>query len=153
MENNPIQHTKQRVTALAIIIAVLFQLYLASTAALNPTQVHSTNWLNDVQNEKVLLCTADGFKWVDINTLIVANTHASSSFIENLHLHDTIQFKCPLLQAVQFFIFVALGLYLGSIHWIQRAKDRPTPYHFTQSNQSTYKFVAPKHSPPFVFPA
>jgi len=64
------QHGKKAISAVMIIIAVLFQLYLTSTAALNPTHIHSENWLNQVQDEKVLMCTADGFKWVDINELI-----------------------------------------------------------------------------------
>ncbi len=113
METTQIQPKKQRVAAIAVIFAVLFQLYLASTAALNPTQVHNKSWLNKVQNEKVLLCTAEGFKWVDINTLIAANAQPSSEFIDNLKLHDGFQFECPLLQAVQFFLLVAVGLYLA----------------------------------------
>ena len=66
------QQGKLAVSAVAIIIAVLFQLYLTSNVALNPTQIHRDNWLSQVQDEKVLLCTADGFKWVDINELIQA---------------------------------------------------------------------------------
>ncbi len=127
METTQIQPRKQRVAALAVIFAVLFQLYLASTATLNPTQVHNKSWLNKVQNEKVLLCTAEGFKWVDINTLIAANAQPSSEFIDNLKLHDGFQFECPLLQAVQFFLLVAVWLYLPfSGYAALNTRSRPT---------------------------
>ncbi|ALG54341.1 hypothetical protein ABLB37_11435 [Vibrio parahaemolyticus] len=153
METTQIQPKKQRVAAIAVIFAVLFQLYLASTAALNPTQVHNKSWLNKVQNEKVLLCTAEGFKWVDINTLIAANAQPSSEFIDNLKLHDGFQFECPLLQAVQFFLLVAVGLYLATIQWLRRVKHALTPYHFAQCGRLVYQHIAPKQSPPCVFPA
>jgi hypothetical protein len=153
MDTTYLKRKTQRVAALAIIIAVLFQLYLASTAVMNPTQVHSKNWLNEVQNEQVLLCTADGFKWVDINTLITANSDTSSEFIDSLHLHDGFQFECPLLQSVQFFLLVAIGLYLATIHWLRRGKNSLTLYHYTQSGKLVYKYVAPKQSPPCAFPA
>lgn len=153
METIHVQHRTQRTAALAIIIAVLFQLYLASTAVMNPTQVHSKNWLNEIQNEQVLLCTADGFKWVDVNTLIAANHESSSEFIKGLHLHDGFQSECPLLQAVQFFLLIAIGLYLAKIHWLRRFKHSLTLYQFTQSGKLVYKHVAPKQSPPCNFPA
>ncbi|MGP8307881.1 hypothetical protein [Vibrio sp. YIC-376] len=153
METSHVQHRTQRIAALAIIIAVLFQLYLASTAVMNPTQVHSKNWLNEIQNEQVLLCTADGFKWVDINTLITANSDASSEFIDGLHLHDGFQFECPLLQSVQFFLLVGIGFYLATIHWLRRVKSSLTLYQFTQCGKLVYKHVAPKQSPPCTFPA
>ncbi|MFH4487914.1 hypothetical protein WMQ43_02525 [Vibrio diabolicus] len=153
MENTLIQHKHHRLHAIAVIIAVLFQLYLASTATLNPTQVHNTTWLNKVQSEKVLLCTADGFKWVDINTLIEANAQPSSTLIQDLNLHEGFQFECPLLQAVQFFLLVAIGLYLTTIHWQRRVKKALTPYRFSKCYKLVYKHIAPKHSPPSVFPA
>ena len=153
MENTLIQHKHHRLHAIAVIIAVLFQLYLASTATLNPTQVHSTTWLNKVQSEKVLLCTADGFKWVDISTLIEANAQPSSTLIQDLNLHEGFQFECPLLQAVQFFLLVAIGLYLTTIHWLRRVKNALTPYRFSKCDKLVYKHIAPKHSPPSVFPA
>ncbi|NNN79577.1 hypothetical protein [Vibrio sp. 11-4(1)] len=153
MENTLIQHKHHRLHAIAVIIAVLFQLYLASTATLNPTQVHNTTWLNKVQSEKVLLCTADGFKWVDISTLIEANAQPSSTLIQDLNLHEGFQFECPLLQAVQFFLLVAIGLYLTTIHWLRRVKKVLTPYRFSKCDKLVYKHIAPKHSPPSVFPA
>ncbi|PFG58288.1 hypothetical protein ATG66_0830 [Vibrio sp. ES.051] len=153
METVRLPHKKQHITALAIIFAVLFQLYLASTAVLNPTQLHSKNWLHTVQSEKVLLCTADGFKWVDINTLIKANAQSSSGFIQSLHLHEGFQFECPLLQAIQFFLLVVIGLYLATVLWLRRVKHTFNPYRFAKCDKLVYKHIAPKHSPPNVFPA
>ncbi|MDV6250335.1 hypothetical protein [Vibrio sp. EA2] len=153
MEKEQTPQKTQRGAAIAVIFAVLFQLYLASTAVLNPTQVHNKNWLSEFQNEKVLLCTADGFKWVDISTLIEANYHTASPFIHNLNLHEGFQFECPLLQAVQLFLLCAIGLYLATINWLRRVKHALTPYHFTQSGRLVYKHVAPKQSPPCIFPA
>ncbi len=146
------QYRLQRVAALAVIFAVLFQLYLASTAVLNPTQVHQNNWLNKVQNEQVLLCTADGFKWVDINTLIAANSSVSSEYIHSLDLHDGFQFECPLLQAVQFFLSCAIGLYFANFLKLQRIKQSLLLYQFTQCGRLVYRHVAPKQSPPCIFP-
>ncbi|BFN34177.1 hypothetical protein VHTUMSATKI_43720 [Vibrio harveyi] len=146
-----IQQGKQTLSAITIIIAVLFQLYLTSTAALNPTQIHSENWLNQVQDEKVLLCTADGFKWVDINELIEANALPNSEFVQDLNLHDGFQFECPLLQAAQFFISIALGLYLATLSWLRRTKNTPIHYQFAICGKQVYKHVAPKQSPPCAF--
>lgn len=146
-----IQQGKQTLSAITIIIAVLFQLYLTSTAALNPTQIHSENWLNQVQDEKVLLCTADGFKWVDINELIEANALPNSEFVQDLNLHDGFQFECPLLQAAQFFISIALGLYLATLSWLRRTKNTLIHYQFAICGKQVYKHVAPKQSPPCVF--
>ncbi|WP_264906982.1 hypothetical protein [Vibrio sp. STUT-A11] len=153
MEMTQRSQKTQRVAALAVILAVLFQLYLASTAVLNPTQVHNKNWLSEFQNEKVLLCTADGFKWVNINSLIAANSDAASPFLHNLNLHEGFHFECPLLQAVQFFVLCAIGLYLTTIDWLRRARRALTLYRFTQCGRLVYKHVAPKHSPPCIFPA
>ncbi|ENC6708148.1 hypothetical protein ABKY54_002713 [Vibrio harveyi] len=146
-----IQLGKQTLSAITIIIAVLFQLYLTSTAALNPTQIHSENWLNQVQDEKVLLCTADGFKWVDINELIEANALPNSEFVQDLNLHDGFQFECPLLQAAQFFISIALGLYLATLSWLRRTKSTLIHYQFAICGKQVYKHVAPKQSPPCAF--
>ncbi|EMH3443511.1 hypothetical protein V6H34_000624 [Vibrio harveyi] len=146
-----IQQGKQTLSAITIIIAVLFQLYLTSTAALNPTQIHSQNWLNQVQDEKVLLCTADGFKWVDINELIEANALPNSEFVQDLNLHDGFQFECPLLQAAQFFISIALGLYLATLSWLRRTKNTLIHYQFAICGKQVYKHVAPKQSPPCAF--
>ncbi|AWB01552.1 MULTISPECIES: hypothetical protein [Vibrio] len=146
-----IQQGKQTLSAITIIIAVLFQLYLTSTAALNPTQIHSENWLNQVQDEKVLLCTADGFKWVDINELIEANALPNSEFVQDLNLHDGFQFECPLLQAAQFFISIALGLYLATLSWLRRTKNTLIHYQFAICGKQVYKHVAPKQSPPCAF--
>ncbi|EMJ3467821.1 hypothetical protein WMQ67_05735 [Vibrio harveyi] len=146
-----IQLGKQTLSAITIIIAVLFQLYLTSTAALNPTQIHSENWLNQVQDEKVLLCTADGFKWVDINELIEANALPNSEFVQDLNLHDGFQFECPLLQAAQFFISIALGLYLATLSWLRRTKNTLIHYQFAICGKQVYKHVAPKQSPPCAF--
>ncbi|HDM8147631.1 TPA: hypothetical protein P0E21_001213 [Vibrio harveyi] len=146
-----IQQGKQTLSAITIIIAVLFQLYLTSTAALNPTQIHSENWLNQVQDEKVLLCTADGFKWVDINELIEANALPNSEFVQDLNLHDGFQFECPLLQAAQFFISIALGLYLATLSWLRRTKNPLIHYQFAICGKQVYKHVAPKQSPPCAF--
>ncbi|EKO3868614.1 hypothetical protein P0E20_002583 [Vibrio harveyi] len=146
-----IQQGKQTLSAITIIIAVLFQLNLTSTAALNPTQIHSENWLNQVQDEKVLLCTADGFKWVDINELIEANALPNSEFVQNLNLHDGFQFECPLLQAAQFFISIALGLYLATLSWLRRTKNTLIHYQFAICGKQVYKHVAPKQSPPCAF--
>ncbi|HGY9616441.1 hypothetical protein ACK14O_01035 [Vibrio harveyi] len=146
-----IQQGKQTLSAITIIIAVLFQLYLTSTAALNPTQIHSENWLNQVQDEKVLLCTADGFKWVDINELIEANALPNSEFVEDLNLHDGFQFECPLLQAAQFFISIALGLYLATLSWLRRTKNTLIHYQFAICGKQVYKHIAPKQSPPCAF--
>ncbi|WP_085319377.1 hypothetical protein [Vibrio harveyi] len=146
-----IQQGKQTLSAITIIIAVLFQLYLTSTAALNPTQIHSENGLNQVQDEKVLLCTADGFKWVDINELIEANALPNSEFVQDLNLHDGFQFECPLLQAAQFFISIALGLYLATLSWLRRTKNTLIHYQFAICGKQVYKHVAPKQSPPCAF--
>ncbi|KNY40500.1 hypothetical protein AKG94_21805 [Vibrio harveyi] len=146
-----IQQGKQTLSAITIIIAVLFQLYLTSTAALNPTQIHSENWLNQVQDEKVLLCTAEGFKWVDINELIEANALPNSEFVQDLNLHDGFQFECPLLQAAQFFISIALGLYLATLSWLRRTKNTLIHYQFAICGKQVYKHVAPKQSPPCAF--
>ncbi|MDA0134318.1 hypothetical protein L2D36_16240 [Vibrio harveyi] len=146
-----IQQGKQTLSAITIIIAVLFQLYLTSTAALNPTQIHSENWLNQVQDEKVLLCTADGFKWVDINELIEANALPNSEFVQDLNLHDGFQFECPLLQAAQFFISITLGLYLATLSWLRRTKNTLIHYQFAICGKQVYKHVAPKQSPPCAF--
>ncbi|HDM8163926.1 TPA: hypothetical protein P0E23_001279 [Vibrio harveyi] len=146
-----IQQGKQTLSAITIIIAVLFQLYLTSTAALNPTQIHSENWLSQVQDEKVLLCTADGFKWVDINELIEANALPNSEFVQDLNLHDGFQFECPLLQAAQFFISIALGLYLATLSWLRRTKNTLIHYQFAICGKQVYKHVAPKQSPPCAF--
>ncbi len=153
MHINHKQSKKQCLAALAVIIAVLFQLYLASTAVLNPTQVHNKNWLSEAQGERVLLCTANGFKWVNINELITANRKASSEFIHSLNLYDDFHFECPLLQAVQFFLLCTLGLYLATVHWLRRVKHAQILYHFALCRRLVYKHLAPKHSPPCVFPA
>ncbi len=153
METTQLQSRKQRLVAISVIIAVLFQLYLASNTVLNPTQVNSKNWLSQVQGEQVLLCTADGFKWVDINTLVIENSIASSEFMQSLHLHENVQFECPLLQAVQFFLLCSIAIYLSTIHWSRRLNNALIQYHFAQCGKWVYKHIAPKQSPPCLFPA
>lgn len=145
------QQGKLALSAVATIIAVLFQLYLTSNVALNPTQIHRDNWLNQVQDEKVLLCTADGFKWVDINELIEANALPNSKFVQDLKLHDSFQFECPLLQAAQFFIAIAFGLYLTNLSWLRRSKNTLIHYQFASCGKKAYKHIAPKQSPPCAF--
>lgn len=153
MEVNNLQYRAQRVVALAIIFAVLFQLYLMSTAILNPNQVHKKGWLNEVHNEQVLLCTADGFQWVDINTLISVNSGTASDLIKDLNLHDGFQLKCSLLQSLQFFLLTAIGLDIATLLWLRRVKNVVTPYRFTECGRLVYRYIAPKQSPPCIFPA
>ncbi len=152
MQITHLQSKKQRLAAFAVIFAVLFQLYLSSAAVLNPTQVHNKNWLSEAQGERVLLCTADGFKWVNINSLVEANKHTSSEFVNSLHLHDDFHFECPLLQAVQFFLLCSIGLLIATIHWLRRIKPSQVLYHFTQCGRLVYRDLAPKHSPPCIVP-
>jgi len=142
------KHVFQQVMAFFVIIALLFQIYIAATITLNPSEVLQKNWLSKLQGEKILLCTPQGFKWVSVNELITQNSDGSHSAEED---HQSLQFSCPLLKAFQHFIvFAVLLVYLLSV-WLNRSTPRAPQYNYTSYQQKVYLSFAPKQSPPFAF--
>ena len=136
--------------AIYVVAALLFQIYLLATMALNPSQVHNKNWLSEAQGEKILLCTAEGFKWVDIKELIDNNAEAPLSLGE---VHDPLKFQCPLLEMCQFSV-VMFALVLTAIAvWLCRATGPYIGYSHIYCFNKIYLALAPKQSPPSVFSA
>ncbi|WP_045388111.1 hypothetical protein [Vibrio rotiferianus] len=142
------QHIKQKVMAVYVIAALLFQIYLLATVALNPSQVHNNNWLSEAQDEKVLLCTAEGFKWVDIKELIADNAMSISPDSE---IHDPLKFSCPLLDVCQFVIAIMVMVLAAIILWLSRVTPRFNTDLPIQCQQKLYLALAPKQSPPQTF--
>ncbi|BDR13977.1 hypothetical protein [Vibrio sp. STUT-A11] len=134
--------------AIYVIAAVLFQIYLLATMALNPSQVHNKNWLSEAQGEKILLCTAEGFKWVDIKDLIEDNTMGSPS---NTDVHDPLKFSCPLLDVCQFSISVLAMVIAAIALWLCRVTAPFVNYLHIHCQRKIYLSLAPKQSPPTAF--
>ncbi|MBH9740649.1 hypothetical protein [Vibrio navarrensis] len=140
--------TKQKVVAFYVIIALLFQIYLLATMALNPSQVNQQNWLSDSQGGKVLLCTAQGFKWVDISELIEANNLETSDADSG---HENLKFHCPLLKACQFSLSLAVLCLAVILAWLSRPAPTRIFYQHLLCLQKVYLSIAPKQSPPHSF--
>lgn len=141
---------KQKVMAIYVIAALLFQIYLLATMALNPSQVNNKNWLSEAQGEKILLCTAEGFKWVDIRELIGDNAERPVSLND---IHEPLKFQCPLLEMCQFSI-VMMALVLAAIAvWLYRVTSSYLDYSHTYCFNKIYLTLAPKQSPPSGFSA
>lgn len=134
--------------ALYVIAALLFQIYLLATMALNPSQVHNKNWLSEAQGEKILLCTAEGFKWVDIKELIEDNTISSPS---NAEFHDPLKFSCPLLDVCQFSISVLAMVIAAIALLLCRVSVCYADYSHIHCQRKIYLSLAPKQSPPQTF--
>ncbi|KIE19919.1 hypothetical protein SE23_13290 [Vibrio sinaloensis] len=148
MQITGISQRKHKVMALYVISALLFQLYLLATLSLNPSQVHNNNWLAQAQGEKVLLCTAEGFKWVDINELIEDN---NSTTLDSNEIHDPLKFSCPLLDVCQLVILVAALVLVALTQWLCRTKANSNPPLLILCQQRIYLSLAPKQSPPQAF--
>ncbi len=134
--------------AIYVIAALLFQIYLLATMALNPSQVNNKNWLSEAQGEKILLCTAEGFKWVKISELIEDNAMSPLPVDE---IHDPLKFQCPLLEMCQFSITMIAMVLAALAVWLCRIATSSTPYHHVQSYRKIYLALAPKQSPPSTF--
>lgn len=150
MLNQTNTQIKQKAIALYVIAALLFQLYLLATLSLNPSQVHNNNWLAEAQGEKVLLCTADGFKWVDINELIADNNRG---MLESGEIHDPLRFSCPLLDVCQLSLLVMAIVLTAIALWLCRIHIRAIVASLLLCQRKRYLSVAPKHSPPQAFQA
>lgn len=136
------------IMAAFVIISLLFQIYLSATIVLNPGQITQSNWLNKLQGEKVLLCTTEGFKWVNINDVIQQNQSQSlSSSTDNLD-HQPLQYSCPILKACQYSLLLVVGLLCLLQAWLARYTPIRNKYQFHQCQQKVYLSLAPKHSPP-----
>lgn len=142
------RQVKQKVMAVYVIAALLFQIYLLATMALNPSQVHNKNWLSEAQGEKILLCTAEGFKWVDIKELIEDNTISSPS---NSDFHDPLKFSCPLLDICQFSISLLAIVIAAIALWLCRVTAPFANYSHFHCERKIYLSLAPKQSPPTTF--
>ncbi len=139
----------QKVLALYVIATLLFQLYLLATMALNPSQVHSKNWLSNAQGEKVLLCTAEGFKWVDISELIAANDSGDAS---QHNYHAPLKFSCPLLDVCQLALLIFAVIASVIAQWLARIQPLFHAYRYLRATQRIYLSLAPKQSPPnFIY--
>lgn len=134
--------------ALYVIAALLFQIYLLATMALNPSQVRQQTWLSDSQGGKVLLCTAQGFQWVDISEIIETNSLKNSQSDKE---HQELKFHCPLLEVCQFSLTL-VALCLAAIFvWLSLPRTIHNKYECLLSLQKVYLSLAPKHSPPCSF--
>ena len=145
MRNLRNNKSMQKVMALYVIAALLFQIYLLATMVLNPSQVHSQSWLSDAQNEKVLLCTSEGFKWVNVDELINANNH-SESVIDSAH--EPLKFSCPLLDVFKLSAIVAAFLLATVTLWLARYTPTISCYQHIGCRRDLYLLIAPKQSPP-----
>lgn len=136
------------IMAALVITSLLFQIYLSATIVLNPEQINQSNWLNKLQGEKVLLCTAEGFKWVNINDVIQQN-HAktTSDSTDNID-HHPLQYSCPILKACQYSLLLVVGLLCLLLAWLTRYSSTTNTYQFHQCQQKVYLLLAPKNSPP-----
>lgn len=148
MQITGISQRKRRVMALYVITALLFQLYLLATLSLNPSQVHNNNWLAEAQGEKVLLCTADGFKWVDINELIEDNNSAT---LDSNEIHDPLKFSCPLLDVCKLSVLIMAIVLAAIALWLCRVNTRSIASPLLLCQRKFYLSVAPKQSPPLAF--
>ncbi|WP_211676121.1 hypothetical protein [Moritella sp. 36] len=141
-------NVSQQIMAFFVTISLLFQIYIAATIALNPSEVLNKNWLSKLQGEKILLCTPLGFRWANVNELITQNSEGSHSAEEE---HQSLQFSCQLLKAFQHSIFFAVLLICLLSVWLNRSTPRAPQYNYTSCQQKVYLSLAPKQSPPFTF--
>jgi len=138
----------QRLMAAFVIIAMLFQIYIAATISLNPGEVTQKNWSTGLQSEKILLCTPQGFIWVDVNDLITQNSDGSDSSEEE---RKSLKFSCPLLKAFKYSILFAAILICLLCVWLNRLTQTNPQYSFNVCQQKVYLSLAPKQSPPVIF--
>lgn len=132
--------------ALYVIAALLFQIYLLATMVLNPSQVHNENWLSDAQDEKILLCTSEGFKWVDVSELIEANDDETVTLDS---VHEPLKFSCPLLDICKISAIVAALILTAMTLWLARFSPTIPNYQHISCRRNLYLSIAPKQSPPF----
>ncbi len=132
---------------LYVIAALLFQIYLLATMVLNPSQVHNENWLSDAQDEKVLLCTSEGFKWVDVRELIEANSETTFDIDS---IHEPLKFSCPLLDVCKISAILAAIVLTAITLWLARFSPNFPNYQHISCKRNLYLSIAPKQSPPFM---
>ncbi|MCW8328396.1 hypothetical protein MD588_06200 [Photobacterium sp. SDRW27] len=141
--NSRENHIKQWVVVLTIL-AILLTNFLNSVVILNPSAYHGgKNWLT---GEKVLICTNQGLKWIDISTLNQLHRNHSGKH-ETASTHHEMKFHCPILkhhQPLSSFPSTAIFFLLVVLSLIQniRLNSREAV------SERIYFSYAPKHSPP-----
>ena len=127
---------------LTMIFAILFKVYLSAIVVLNPSAYSITNSNFSVNtDEKVLICTSTGLKWVNVADLLAKNKKTPS---DDSHF----QLQCPILKNNNQYSFqVAIA------HFLPYFSIAPIKYTFTAipaqfSGSKRYLEFAPKQSPP-----
>lgn len=138
------QKIVSKTVAAYVIVALLFQIYLLAVTVLNPSQVNVSS--GHAITEKVLLCTPQGFKWVEITQLMDINADSDESATQ----HDQLNFHCPLLEACHFFLILVAACLLAFVLWLSRSRVAYTYYCHIVCYQKVYLSLAPKQSPPNI---
>lgn len=136
---------ENKAVTLYVIAALLFQIYLLSATVLNPSQVKTR--VTQSTTEKVLLCTPQGFKWVEISQLIDSNI---SDSLSGSGEHESLNFHCPLLEACHFFLILVAACLIAMTYWLSRQAICYACYCHFACKQKVYLSVAPKQSPPSI---
>lgn len=147
------RENSSRVSAL-IILSIVLNGFLSSIVVLNPTAFSgNSNWLTAPLTEKILICTAEGLRWIDPSTLLQKNAQQSafssdkSSLNHNQYQHY--QFHCPLLKHHQPAELLAyLGIFILFAMLVVATLKRLSlcPFFCYEKMYLTY---APKQSPPY----
>lgn len=141
--------------AYCVLVTLLFQLFMSAMVLLNPNMVNQTSWLNSALGDKVLICSAEGFKWVDANALIETNQQVTSLFDSSADVpeHEPLALTCPLLDACQYYLFISALLIIVLSLWLTNRKLNIHHYQYLCSLQKVYLHLAPKASPPTLLHA
>lgn len=127
---------------LAMIFAILFKVYLSAIVVLNPSAYSTTNSIFSINtDEKVLICTTTGLKWVNVADLLAENKKSPS---DDSHF----QLHCPILKNNNQYSFQVVVA-----HFLPHFSIAPFKYSFTAipaqfSGSKRYLEFAPKQSPP-----
>lgn len=144
MDFNSRIHKIERWVVSITIFAILLTNFLTSVVILNPSAYQGEgNWLT---GEKVLICTSEGLKWINVNTLNQQN-HQMAGEHDVTNEYHGIKFHCPILkhhQPVSSFPATALFFLLALLCLIQKIRlaNREAV------SERIYFSYAPKHSPP-----
>ncbi len=137
------------VLAFFVITALLFQMFVSATVVLNPKQFNSETWLSELQSDRVLLCTAQGLKWVSVSELM-------SPIEDSPHVdpnHEPIQFHCTLLKAGQYSLVLAFAVLAIIALWLNRFNIPLVIFEPRISRRKATLMLAPKQSPPTLYSA
>ncbi|MCG7499448.1 hypothetical protein MHO82_21505 [Vibrio sp. Of7-15] len=125
-----------------MIFAILFKVYLSAVVVLNPSAYSTANSIFSVNaDEKVLICTTTGLKWVNVADLLSENKQSSPG---DAHF----QLHCPILKNNNQYSFQVVVA-----HFLPYLSIAPFKYTFAAipaqfSGSKKYLEFAPKQSPP-----